>query len=532
MSEKSDNPGLVECNTSHSLGDNNIQLLGLDIHNPVFLIAAGVVVSSVALTLAMPEAAGEVFGAARNWAITQLDWLFAASVNIYLLFCIAIALLPVGGIRIGGADAVPEYRTASWIAMMFAAGVGIGMMFFGVLEPVTHALNPPLGMEGLGFEERKMLGVAGSIFHWGLHAWGIYAVAGLAMAIFAFNYGLPLTVRSVFYPLFGERVWGWPGHIIDVLAVFATLCGLATSLGVGAKQTAAGLNYLFTVPNDATTQVAVIGVITFVALVSVILGMNRGVKRLSEFNCILVVLLVGFVLLAGPTLSILGKILDSAVEYLRYLPSFSNWVGREDYAFIHDWSTVYWAWWIAWSPFVGMFIARVSKGRTVREFILAALLVPTLVNVVWFGAFGNSALIDLAPGVETAVTQAVIAEDADVRAQVLFKFLEGLPIATISSVVALLLIIIFFVTSLDSGSLVVDSITAGGKTNAPLMQRIFWCTFLGLVAIALLLGGGEDGLGGLQAAVLATGFPFIIVLLAMMVCLYIGLRRIRKDSGK
>ena len=516
----------MECDTSHALGDDNIQFCGLDIHNPVFLIAAGVVILSVALTLSMPEAAGQVFGATRDWAVKQLDWLFAASVNIYLLFCIAIALLPIGGIRIGGADAAPEYSTVSWVAMMFAAGVGIGMMFFGVLEPVTHTLNPPLGMEAaLGFEERKQLGVAGSIFHWGLHAWGIYAVAGLAMAIFAFNYGLPLTVRSVFYPIFGERVWGWPGHIIDVLAVFATLCGLATSLGFGAQQTAAGLNYLFGLPNEDATQVAVIGVITTVALISVLLGMNRGVKRLSLINCILVGLLVGFVLLAGPTWNILAKIFHSTVEYFRYLPQFSNWVGRDDTAFIQDWSTVYWAWWIAWSPFVGMFIARISKGRTVREFMLAALLAPTIVNIVWFGALGSSALIGLQPGEETPVTQAVVADE---RARVLFLFLEGLPIAAISSLGALILIIIFFVTSLDSGSLVVDSITAGGKTNAPLAQRVFWCTFLGLISIALLLGGGLDAL---QAAVLAAGFPFIIVLLAMMTCLYIGLRRIRKEAS-
>ena len=515
--------GQLGRNTPAAHKNRNIQAFGLDIHNPVFVVAAAIVALFVALSLSAPEAAARVFLAVRVWTTTQLDWLFMLSANVFLLFCLALALLPVGRIRIGGEDAKPDYGLGSWFAMMFAAGVGIGLMFYGVLEPVTHTLAPPLGMEAASFAERRSLGMASAFFHWGLHAWGIYAIVGLSLAIFSFNYGLPLTVRSAFHPLLGERTWGWPGHVIDILAVFATLFGLATSLGFGAQQITAGLSYLFGMPDAISAQILVVLVITLVAIVSVVLGMDRGVRRLSELNLILVGLMLCFMLAAGPALQLVKGMLADALAYVRHLPALSSWVGR-DPAFFHGWTTFYWAWWVAWSPFVGMFIARVSKGRTVREFILAALLGPTLVTIVWFGALGGSALLDLAAAGETEVSRAVARSEVELA---LFKQLGGMPFAGVTSLVAVALIVIFFVSSMDSGSLVVDSITAGGKTDAPVIQRVFWCTFEGLIAVVLLLGGG---LTALQAASLATGFPFVFVLLAMCVCLYLGLARLQKAS--
>ena len=508
----------ADCATDYELGQDNIQVMGLDVHNPVFAIAALTIILFVVFSLLYQAEATELFSAVRSWTMTKLDWLFMISANFFVLLCLALIISPLGKIRIGGQDATTDYSYPSWFAMMFAAGVGIGLMFYGVLEPVTHTLTPPLGITPAEAENIAGLGVAVATFHWGLHAWGIYAVVGLSLAVFHYNKGLPLTVRSAFYPLFGERIWGWPGHIIDVLAVFATVFGLATSLGIGAQQTAAGLNYLFDIANDTGTHIAVICGITAIALVSVVRGMDKGVKVLSEINMALAIALLLFVLVAGPTLAILKAYLTNTVAYIQYLPALSNWIGREDTAFLHDWSTFYWAWWVAWSPFVGMFIARVSRGRSVREFLIATLLVPTSVGLIWMTTFGGAAIEQYLQEGYTGVTDTV--RNAQVELA-LFKFLESLPLAGVTSVIGIVLVVVFFVTSMDSGSLVIDTITAGGKIDAPVAQRVFWCTFEGLVAIALMLGGG---LGALQAASLATGFPFVLVLLLMCVSLLRGLK--------
>ena len=321
-------------------------------------------------------------------------------------------------------------------------------------------------------------------------------------------------MRSAFYPLFGKAVWGPFGHVIDVTAVLATIFGLATSLGLGAEQIAGGLNYLFDIPPTGTTKVVLIAGIISIALVSVVAGLDKGVKRLSEFNMGLAALLLLFVLIAGPTLVIIKTFATATVDYLYYLPQMSNWIGREDTAFYHGWSTFYWAWWIAWSPFVGMFIARVSYGRTAREFITWVLLVPTGIGILWMSVFGGTALQQL-------LTEGYRGVADSVPELALFKMLEGLPFTEIVSAVSLVLIAIFFVTSADSGSLVVDTITAGGKMDAPVQQRVFWCVLVGLVAIVLLLGGG---IGSLQALAISVGLPFDILLLIMCVSLYKGLR--------
>lgn len=320
-------------------------------------------------------------------------------------------------------------------------------------------------------------------------------------------------MRSVFYPLFGERIWGWTGHIIDILAVVATLFGLATSLGFGASQAAAGLNFLFGVPLGTTTEIVLVTLITALALTSVVAGLDAGVKRLSEINMVLAMLLLLFVIMMGPTIAILTGFFDNLVSYVEYLPALANPFGREDANFSQGWTAFYWAWWISWSPFVGMFIARVSRGRTVREFIICVLLIPSLACVLWMTAFGGTAIDQLVNDGYTAVTE------ADLPVQ-LFTMLEALPLSQITSFIGIILVVVFFVTSSDSGSLVIDTISAGGKVDAPVPQRIFWCTFEGLVAIVLLLGGG---LVALQAMAVSTGFPFTIVLLIACVSVVKGL---------
>jgi BCCT family betaine/carnitine transporter len=463
------------------------------------------------------------------WLSSNLDWFFLIAGNIFVLVCLALIVSPYGKVRLGGPDAKPEYGYLGWFAMLFAAGMGIGLMFFGVLEPVYHmAISEPLGVASpiaedgsiieANLEAARAMGMAATIYHWGLHPWAIYAVVALALALFTFNKGLPLTVRSIFYPIFGDRVWGWPGHIIDIVAVFATLFGLATSLGIGATQANAGLDYIFGIPSGAEVQTLLIIGITAVALISVLRGLDGGVKRLSEINMVLALILLLFVIFTGPTMNLVTGFFEYIGAYAAEVVPLSNPVGREDDSFRQGWTSFYWAWWISWSPFVGMFIARVSRGRTVREFITCVLIIPTIVSVIWMTAFGG-----------TAIEQVVVNEASQVREYIitsyspelsLFGMLSELPLASITSVIGIILVIVFFVTSSDSGSLVIDTITAGGKVDAPVSQRVFWCTFEGLVAIALLLGGG---LTALQAMAVSTGFPFAIVLLLACYALFKGL---------
>ena len=501
------------------------KLFGLDIYlTPVFVIASIAILAFVVGSLVFQEGATTLFGNVRVWLTTNLDWWFMDITNLLLLFCLFLIVSPLGKVRLGGADAKPEYSNLTWLAMLFAAGVGIGLLFFGVAEPVYYFQKPPLGITP-GTAEAATAGIAATVFHWGLHGWAIYGVVGLALGFFAYNRGLPLTIRSAFYPLLGDRVWGWPGHIIDTFAIFAGMFGLATSLGLGVKQVTTGLNYLFDIPANNTTMVVLIVVITAIAMISVLTGINVGIKRLSQFNIIVAVLLLLAVIILGPTLYILSSIFTSFGVYFAKIRPLSNWVGRTDTSFLHDWTTFYWAWWIAWAPFVGTFIARISKGRTVREFMIFVLVLPTLLCLLWFAAFGGTALHQHMVDGYTGVTENVEAWKLEIA---LFKMFDKLPLTVLLSSVAMMLTIIFFVTSSDSGSLIIDTIAAGGKIDAPVPQRVFWCSLEGLVAIALLLGGG---LKSLQAASLATGFPFAIVLLGMAVCVWIGLRdELRKSQ--
>ncbi len=499
---------------SHEIGEHNIQVFGLDIHNPVFAVSAVLAVAFVAITLMFLDQAADYFTDMRNWITSTFDWFFMIAANVVVLFCLGVAASPLGRIRLGGPVAQPRYGYPGWLAMLFAAGVGIGLMFFGVLEPVTHTLNPPIGIDPADIAASRAAGMSAAIMHWGLHAWAIYALVGLSLAYFCFNQGLPLTLRSAFFPLIGDRVWGPAGHFIDITAVLATLFGLAVSLGYGAEQIAGGMNYLFGTPINNFVKVVLIIAIISVALVSVVAGLDKGVKRLSEINMVMAGLLFAFVFIAGPTLAILATMGNAVIDYAYHLPALSNWIGREDGDFLHGWTVFYWAWWIAWSPFVGMFIARVSYGRTVREFITWVLIIPTVIGILWMSNFGGTALHQLfADGYQGVA--------GSVPELALFKMLEQLPFTGIVSTVSVFLIAIFFITSADSGSLVMDIITAGGKFDAPVRQRVFWCVLAGLVAIALMLGGG---MASLQALTISIGLPFGVVLLVMCVGLFKGLR--------
>jgi len=524
--------------TDYELGQDNITPFGLDVHNPVFLVSGLAVVAFVLITLMFQEASTEFFGWLRPFLTSTFDWFFLSAANIFVLFCIMLMVTPMGKIRLGGDDAKPDYSYMGWFAMLFAAGMGIGLMFFGVSEPISHLTSSmggtvvengvrtdwaPLGAAAGDPVAARNLSMAATIFHWALHPWAIYAVVALSLAFFTYNRGLPLTLRSAFYPLLGERVWGWPGHVIDTLAVFATLFGLATSLGFGTEQALAGLNFLFGWGTGPVAKVLLITVITMLALISVVRGLDGGVKILSEINIGLAALLLLFVIIVGPTAAIFDTIVSGGLAYVKEVIPLSMPFGREDANFSQGWTSFYWAWWISWSPFVGMFIARVSRGRTVREFVFCVIVIPTLVSVLWMGVFGGTAIAQIAADAAAPVKAAAL----ELK---LFEMLKPLPFATVTSMLGIVLVLVFFVTSSDSGSLVIDTITAGGKTDAPVAQRVFWCTFEGIVAATLLLVGGSQALTALQAMAVSTGFPFTIVLLAMCVSLYKGLRQAVKES--
>ncbi len=517
--------------TDYVIGQDNIKgkfLFNLDVHGKVFSISALAIVLFVVLTLALQSEVEPLFTAMRGWLTNNLAWFFLGSANIFVLLCLGLIVSPLGKVRLGGKEATADYSYTGWFSMLFAAGMGIGLMFYGVAEPMSHFSSAlggtsvengvrtdwaPLGAAVGDAQAAASLSMAATIFHWGLHPWAIYAIVALALALFSFNKGLPMSIRSIFYPLLGERVWGWPGHVVDILAVFATLFGLATSLGLGAQQAAAGLDHLFGISATDTTKVLLVVGITAIALCSVLAGLDKGVKRLSEINMVLAILLLLFIIVAGPTLAILTGFFDNLGSYLVNLPALSNPFGREDANFSQGWTAFYWAWWISWSPFVGMFIARVSRGRTVREFLVAVLLVPSLVSVLWMTAFGGTALGQVIGDGFTGV------QDAALELK-LFVMLGELPLTQISSFVGIILVVVFFVTSSDSGSLVIDTITAGGKVNAPIPQRAFWAILQGVVAISLLLGGG---LVALQAMAVSTGLPFTVVLLVGCVAIVKGL---------
>jgi choline/glycine/proline betaine transport protein len=480
----------------------------------VFFPAAALVVIGVAFAIFYSETAETFFAGLQASITTNFGWVYTIGVGIFLIASIVVALSDWGRIRLGPDDSVPEYGFAPWFAMLFSAGMGIGLMFFAVAEPVTHYLNPPQGTGETVDAARESMVL--TFFHWGIHAWAIYVVVGLSLAYFTYRHGLPLTIRSALYPLIGDRIYGPIGHGVDTLAVLGTLFGVATSLGYGVTQINAGLNTLFGIEISAQVQVVLIAIITALATASVVAGLDAGIRRLSEWNLYLSIALLLFVFIAGPTLFLMGAFVQNIGDYIDQIAFLTfNVDAYGDAGWVNAWTLFYWGWWISWSPFVGMFIARISRGRTVREFILGVLFGPTLFTFLWMTIYGNSALREILAGSGEAILNTVRDGQNELA---LFAFLDTLPLSSITSVLAIILVTTFFVTSSDSGSLVKSTLASGGSLNPPLFQRLFWAVLEGVVAAVLLLVGG---LAALQAATIAAALPFTIVI----VLAFIGLVR-------
>ncbi len=508
------------------------RFFGLIVDPVVFFVSASITVAVILGTILFGKAASAFFEWLRAAAVSRFDGLLMMSGNTFLVFCIALVLSPLGSTRLGGKDARPHFSTFSWISMLFGAGMGIGLVFYGVSEPLSHFMSSLAADAGAAKSAAPLHGAAGSvgaarelamaatIFNWSLHAWAIYAVVGLSFAVFTYNYGLPMSLRSVFYPLLGKAVWGGAGDVIEILAVLATLFGLAASLGMGAEQTMAGISYVYGVPGTPIGKILLIGVMTVFTFISVWGGIEKGIRHMSEANMILGGLLLAFVFAFGPTLSLMREIPTNSLQYLARLPALSNPIGRTDLGFYDNWSVYYWAWWISWAPFVGTFMARISRGRTVREFLLGAMLAPSVLCIIWLSVFGNTAIDQVVNGNNKAIAGAAIESQ-------LFLLLDALPYTAISSFVGIVLIMIFFVTGWDSGTLVIDCMTSGGRTDTSLKQRVFWLLIVGAIATTLLLVGG---LTALQAAAITAGLPLALVMLAMCIGLFKGLDTIAKQE--
>ena len=489
------------------------------INPPVFYVSAGLILAFALFSAVFAEQAGRLFTALQASIIEEFGWFYIAAVAGFLLFVLFLMLSRYGDVKLGPDESEPEYSYMSWFAMLFSAGMGIGLIFFGVAEPIQHYASPPVG-EGRTIDAARQAMVL-TFFHWGLHAWAIYIIVGLALAYFAFRRGLPLTIRSALYPLIGNRIYGPIGHAIDIFAVLGTMFGVATSLGLGVLQVNAGFSYLFGLPTSTPIQLILIAVITGMATLSVFMGLDKGVKRLSEINIILAGLLLAFVLFTGSTVFLLQAFVQNVGAYLGAVVQRTfRMYAYEPNPWLGNWTLFYWGWWIAWSPFVGMFIARISRGRTIREFVTGVLLVPVLFTFFWMTVFGNTAIaLDLSGAATIADT---VANNLPVA---LFETLEQLPLSAIASGLATLLVITFFVTSADSGALVIDMITSGAAENPPVWQRIFWAVCAGVVAAVLLVAGG---LKALQTAAIASALPFAVV----MTFICYGLLRALQTEGK
>ena len=476
-------------------------------HKPVFLTSACMIILFSAYGGVFSDHAAATFASIQSWLVTYMGWFYMGVVALFFIWIIYLACSKYAHIKLGPDDSSPDYSYASWFAMLFSAGMGIGLLFFGVAEPITHFNSPPVG-EGNTVEAAQNA-MLFTYFHWGLQAWTTYIVVGLSLAYFSYRHGLPLTMRSALYPIIGERVHGRIGHSVDVFSVLGTMFGVATSLGIGALQINAGLNYLFQVNISEITQVLIIAVITGFATISVVSGLDAGIRRISELNIVLAILLLTFILLAGPTAGLLGSFIQNIGNYLSNMTSLTfNLYAYQPNEWMGEWTLFFWAWWISWSPFVGIFIARISKGRTIREFILGVLLVPTGFTFLWLSIFGNSALFIELGGDGGAISAATLNQ----MPTALFVLLEQLPWTTIVSMVAVLLIVTFFVTSSDSGSLVIDTITSGDNKDSATWQRLFWAVSQGIVASVLLVGGG---LAALQAATLSGALPIAFIMILM-----------------
>ncbi|MGF1681816.1 BCCT family transporter [Photobacterium minamisatsumaniensis] len=507
--------------TDYQVGQDNITKWGMDVHNTVFTASAGLsILFIVALLILSPADAKAAIDSVKVAALSKFDFVFMWGANILLLLAIGIAFSPLGKIRLGGDNATTDYSTLSWISMLFAAGMGIGLIFWGVAEPTaffTNWFGTPLNVEPFTQEGRE-LALGAAVFHWGFHAWAIYGMTALSLAYFVYNKGLPLSMRSVFYPLLGDRVWGKIGDVIDVMAVLVILFGLATSLGLGGSQAASGISHVFGLENSLSLQLLIILVIMGLAIVSVVRGMDGGVKLLSNLNMIIAFLFLGFLAILNFTTT-LDSLSTAVVGYVKNIIPLSQSSGREDTAWLHGWTVFYWAWWVAYAPFFGMFVARISKGRTIREFLACVLVIPTLVTTAWMSFFGGIAIQQIIDKVGLLGSEQGI---SDVSLS-LFYMLDAYPVGNLLSIIAVALIIVFFVTTLDSGSIVVDSMTAGGKLELPIRQKVVWAVISATIAMVMLWIGGTDSIQALQSITIIAALPFTIILILGSLSLVRGL---------
>ena len=478
---------------------------GFRVDKAVFWPASAILCVLVVFAGLQPRRSEHLFQTLQDAIILYASWYYVLVVAVILVSVAIFSFSRFGDIKLGPDHAEPDYAYPSWIAMLFAAGMGIGLMFFGVAEPVMHFLTPPQGEGGTVAAAREAMNL--TFFHWGLHAWGIYAIVALILAYFAYRHDLPLTMRSAFYPLIGERIYGRAGATIDVFAIVCTTCGIATSLGFGVLQINTGLSYLFGVAISPAIQVVLILLTLGLAGVSVVLGLDTGIKRLSEFNLALAIVLLAIVLIAGPTVIVLQATIENFGAYIGELVTKTfNLYAYDPTDWLGGWTIFYWGWWLSWAPFVGLFIARISRGRTIREFVLGAMIVPCGFTLLWMGIFGNSAIELILHGNQNGLGAAV----SENQAVALFRFFEYLPQSTLLSGVALLMVVVFFVTSADSGAMVLNMLSAGGRDDTPPVQRLYWVGVIGATSIVLLLAGG---LAALQTAAIVTALPFSLALL-------------------
>ena len=488
---------------------------------PVFYGASIVLLVTVLSAALWPEATGSFFQAMQNGIVANGSWYYVIVVAIILLAVIVFSLTRYGSIKLGPDHVEPDYSFVSWFAMMFSAGMGIGLMFFGVSEPVMHFMNPPVGEPGTVTAAREAMKL--TFFHWGIHAWAMYAIVALVLAYFGYRHDLPLTIRSALYPIFGEKIYGPLGVSVDVFAILSTITGVATSLGLGVLQINSGLAYLFDLPGNLTVQIILIAGITALATISVVMGLDAGIKRLSEINIVFAVLLLVGILSFGPTVLLLQLFVQNTGDYLADLVSKTfNLYAYTPTDWLGGWTIFYWGWWLAWSPFVGLFIARISRGRTIREFVMGALMGPAAFTLLWMTVFGNSA-IELILHQGAASLGEIVQQDQSVA---LFKFFEYLPGAEVLSFIAVIMVVIFFVTSADSGALVVNMLASNGEDETPVWQRIYWTATIGVTAAVLLVAGG---LPSLQTATIASALPFSI---ALLFAIWGFWRALRDDMAK
>ncbi|MEC8416649.1 MAG: choline BCCT transporter BetT [Pseudomonadota bacterium] len=483
---------------------------------PVFYTSSALILLLLIFAVSAPQLADSLFKQLQSTIVTNGSWFYVLTVAIIVLFVIFLGVSRYGEIKLGPDHATPEFSFTTWLSMLFAAGMGIGLMFFGVAEPLMHYLAPPTAEAGSIDAVREAMKT--TFFHWGVHAWGIYAIVALILAYFSYRHNLPLTLRSALYPLIGDRIYGWLGHVVDIFAVTSTVFGVSTSLGLGAAQVNAGFNYLFDLPSNTTVQIIIMACVVGLAVVSVTTGLEKGIRRLSETNMVLAVLLLLIVLVLGPTVFLLQAFMQNTGAYLSdIVRNTFNLFAYEKTDWIGGWTIFYWGWWLAWAPFVGIFIARISYGRTIREFILGVLLIPSAFTLFWMTVFGNSAIDQVVTQGQQALAT-MVNEDTAVA---LFVFLEQFPFSSVLSFIAVLMVVVFFVTSCDSGAMVVDMLCSHGKNDTPLWQRVYWAVGVGVVSSVLLYAGG---LGALQTMTIAAALPFAIVLLIALSGLLKALR--------